>query len=477
MSVSLATHFCSRTRVSSSFFLSLCVTAPTFFPRVSSVKVIVAAMLFVVLTLALLLPSIKGFVTPKQSANIGRIAILLPTSSASVTISQAPGALPPQRPHLTAVNISITTLDGKSSAFVFSTKFSTPGSSSVAIGSNSSHAVETDSLVEGTVLPIGVGSPVGAKVSPFGAAGSVVLEEKIPAALNAAGTAELLTPTAAQSSQTAAVSLLTNDTPARSTTIPVGLDGDTTTPNVNSHYMESIQTLAKISDTTPGSSTTTSRVNLQTFKGKATFIHGTNTSVPSTAIEARPDFIFGTQTITAKSTSRHIFLSDQSQYGHVDGSTLTPSSTTTPGSGTSTTVPALQTYGTQSFLVSGSSTLLPSYGTTTPDLPKTPSLLTISGQTMTANSLNQYEIDGQTLTPGGVAVVSGTTIYLAPDESAIVVGTSTETLSAKVTAGPGSGSNVTGVQPFRGSALGARDGLWSSSMVILLVGIAVLLWM
>lgn len=360
------------------FFLFLHVTAPTF-SRVSSIKLTVAAMLLVVLTLALLLPSIKAFVTPKQRPQVGLTAISLPTTSKNVFLIQAQCALQPQRPYFTTVHISTTTLDVKSSAFVFWTNSSTVGSSPVVISSKDSQAVitvfsvggieileavtgfpvgETGSPVEGTGSPLGAtGSPLGATRSPLGGTGSPAGGVGEVYAI----TVDFLTPTAAQSSQTTAVSSLTNDTPAEITT--------------------------------------------------------------------------------------------------------------------STTVLARQTSGTQPFLVPGSSTSLPFYGTTTPDLPKTPPPLTISGQTLTANSLNQYEIDGQTLTPGGVAVISGTTISLAPDESAIVVGSSTETLSAKVTTGSGSGSNVTEVQPFRGTALGARDGLWSSSMVMLLVGIAVLLWL
>ncbi|KAK0517451.1 hypothetical protein JMJ35_000606 [Cladonia borealis] len=72
-----------------------------------------------------------------------------------------------------------------------------------------------------------------------------------------------------------------------------------------------------------------------------------------------------------------------------------------------------------------------------PNVPPPP--LTIGSQIFTANSATQYIIGSQTLTPGGVITVSGTRVSLAADDTAAVVGTSTEGLGPLITAGLGQG--------------------------------------
>lgn len=58
-------------------------------------------------------------------------------------------------------------------------------------------------------------------------------------------------------------------------------------------------------------------------------------------------------------------------------------------------------------------------------------ILTIGSHTYTANTAGHYVIDGQTLVPGGAAIIeSGTLTSLAPSACCIVVGDSTETLSS-----------------------------------------------
>ena len=172
----------------------------------------------------------------------------------------------------------------------------------------------------------------------------------------------------------------------------------------------------------------------------------------------------GTPTITANPESQNIFTS---------GPTLSRDSALTLGSDTSTTIPAPQTSITQLLKASDS---LSSLTTTMGYLSKDRPFLTISGQTVTVNSLEHYSIDSQLLTKSGVITLSRTTISLAPNESAIIVGTSTEAFGPSATARFGSGSNGTEVQRFSGNALGARDGLWGSSMMFL-VFFMVLLWL
>ena len=103
----------------------------------------------------------------------------------------------------------------------------------------------------------------------------------------------------------------------------------------------------------------------------------------------------------------------------------------------------------------------------------------MSGRSKTANSLGQFSVDGRTLTPGGTIIVSGTMVSLAPDKSDFVVGTRTEALIGNATSGSLSIPGATGaldVQTFKGSALGAKDGLWGSSMVVL-AGVVLLYWL
>ena len=110
-----------------------------------------------------------------------------------------------------------------------------------------------------------------------------------------------------------------------------------------------------------------------------------------------------------------------------------------------------------------------------PEASKKASPPTISSQTIQAVSLSQYSIDGQTLTPSGVNTFSGTAIALAPSASGTTVKNSPKA-SSSTTTQVGSVSNGTEVQNFTANALGVRDELWRSLMV-LLTGTALLLWL
>ena len=295
-----------------------------------------------------------------------------------------------------------------------------------------------------------------------------------------AASAQVLIPLATQSFHTAAMPPSIKDTSPRS------FDGEMATPSVDSHTMQSIPEAAKGSSTTPQPSsgtielhldlpnpkatpkplTGTNELHSELHKSKATPVYGTSTSIPSLPIETQPGLISDTRTITPSSKSQYISSASQN---------FPLSSIVTLGSGTSTTILALQTSGSQTFIVSGSSTLLISPTTAPPEPSEKPSPLTISNHTVKADSLSQYLIDGQTLTPSGVITVSGTVISLASSASVTVVDKSTKALSS-ITTQVGSVSNGTEVQKFTGNALGVRDELWRSLM-ILLIGIALLLWL
>ena len=82
----------------------------------------------------------------------------------------------------------------------------------------------------------------------------------------------------------------------------------------------------------------------------------------------------------------------------------------------------------------------------------------IGGQIYTANSLTDFVIAGQTLTPGGSIVVNGTPISLPPGATDAVVGTSTVGVGGYIMSGfnGGDGGNGSVVQ-FLGGARGGND--------------------
>ena len=423
-----------------------------------------------------------------QAATTSPLSKNAPASSAGMPQS----VLQPQRPSSTAVHL-------------FS---STPDAMSVALS------------------PSGTFRAVGS--SRWVTSSSIVPEEL---GLNFAVTTNVLVPNAAQSSHFVAASSLTDDPPAGNTSTSIHEGGVAITSKAQPRYEKSVQTLATVAKTTHRTGTLAEGSNLESPKVGTVLTHGISTSiasqtaeglVPSTqsttgnskssfiipvrqtvslgssvtlsltnsrsVLELRnagnratltnvlsnsligtgfiglPALVIGSQTITANARSGYVI---------VDGQSLASGSTTSMGSGTSTT-PVLQTASTQTFLASNSSTPPSSDITTAPALPQTPAFLTIGGNTIIANSLDQYNVGGQTLSPGAVITVSGTTISLAPGASDVIVGTSTEALRPHATAGFSSSPNGTKVQMFRGSAPGVRNELWGSA-VLIWVGIAILL--
>lgn len=264
---------------------------------------------------------------------------------------------------------------------------------------------------------------------------------------------------------------LSNNTPASSTRTSVGTqdEGDSETANQDAHIhsISPFPTISKVPSMALEPSITADNLNLKTSSGEVVLTNGASTNTPSPAIDPHLTLISGTQSATANSKSGNISPSSQ---------ILSLGSTSTLGYGTPTSVSAPSKFDTQHIMASDSATSLSPHATALPDFSKSPPALTIGEQTITADSLGKYLLGNQTLTRGGVITVSGTTISLAPNASDVVVGTSTEALRPTLTAGLGSGANGTKVQKFRGDALGVRDGLWGSSLM-LLVSVFVLLWL
>ena len=265
----------------------------------------------------------------------------------------------------------------------------------------------------------------------------------------------------------ATTELLNTDVLASSPRTDVGIKGKMTNGDAGAQSTQSLLNDAEGSSTGPQASTTVSGSNQQNPSGITKFGLGTSTSTPFLGMDSRPSLLSGTQIIPATSDSQDEPFPTQI-LPLVSGSAL--------GSDTSTSAQALLTSITQVLHDSSSTTSLLFRPTATPGISKQLSPLTISGHTVTANSLGQYAIDDQTLTPGGVITVSGSKISLAPHASGLIIGKSTETLGPSITANLSSGPEGTDVQKFTANALGARDGLWSSS-TMLLVSFLLLLWL
>ena len=150
----------------------------------------------------------------------------------------------------------------------------------------------------------------------------------------------------------------------------------------------------------------------------------TNPSIASSSVIAGPaPIVIGSNTVIANSASEYI----------ISGATLLPGAAITIGTGTSATVIALQTSNSENQIVIGSSTsLLAKPPPTEPSNGLPP--FTIGTQTITANTLSQYIIDGQTLAPGSPLTLgtgpSATTVALQTSNSQIqlIIGTSTSIL-------------------------------------------------
>ena len=215
----------------------------------------------------------------------------------------------------------------------------------------------------------------------------------------------------------------------------------------------SFSTIASSSGTTSGAVLGTESASQKTELTKNRI-----TSSPTAKSTDLPALIVGSQTIEANS---------QNEYTLVQGQTSTPASTTsiTP-----------QTLPTQSQLAFDSSSSHLFHIAPTSAVSQLPSLLTLDGQNITASSPGQYNVNGHTLMPGIAATFSGTPTSLAPNASGNDAANKTKSLSANITTASRSGPVGTNVPIFTGGVQRARDGLWSSS-IALLVGIAVLLWL
>ena len=131
-----------------------------------------------------------------------------------------------------------------------------------------------------------------------------------------------------------------------------------------------------------------------------------------------------------------------------NGNIVIPGSTTLTPGGAAATI-----YGTVVSVASNGASVV--VGASTIPLALTANALpsiTFGGSTITENSLSQFVVAGQTLSPGSAVTVSGTVISLAPGASSVVVGGSTAFIATPTGSVNGSG-NVTG---FTGAAVSGK---------------------
>ena len=156
------------------------------------------------------------------------------------------------------------------------------------------------------------------------------------------------------------------------------------------------------------------------------------------------------------------YTADSSSDFRINGQTLRPGDVITAGG----TMVSLDQKGTAA-IIGGSSTQMLSYARITEG--PTP-IFMLNGSKVVQDAASEFVIDGQTLTMGGVVVVSGTPISLAADGTDVVVGTSTQALVAGNDLGNGIGAPTTSIETFQSEArgrcrlrkryVGAGAGLW-----------------
>ena len=154
----------------------------------------------------------------------------------------------------------------------------------------------------------------------------------------------------------------------------------------------------------------------------AIVIGGTTSILPqavTTAAAPPPVLTIGSTTLTANAATQFL---------------VAPGQTLTPGGAVTVSGTVISLAPSASFLVIGGSTqLLP---TATPAVTVAPEIV-VGGTTFTGNSGSSFVIGGQTLAPGSVITVSGTTISLNPSGGSVIINGNTEpVITQPVTIGP-----------------------------------------
>ena len=166
---------------------------------------------------------------------------------------------------------------------------------------------------------------------------------------------------------------------------------------------------------TPGGAITVSGTLVSVAASATAVVIGTST-IPLSPSAANP---VGSPPVL--SLAGYTFVENPASVFIIGSQTLTPGGVITfDGSTVSLVLSA-------TAVVIGTNTIPLSPGLGTPA--SSPEVLTLGGSVFTANSVSGFVIGSQTLTAGGVLTVSGTVVSLAPEGSAVVIGSSTEVLA------------------------------------------------
>ena len=237
----------------------------------------------------------------------------------------------------------------------------------------------------------------------------------------AAGPVSALIPSESTSTQ----SVLTTDTPIAAT-------------SSNSQSSHSNSETSNPSSTTHPETIRTKGLDSTVSNAQIINTYHTGTPILSQIAGAQPEPTAVTQPTAPHSRSQSIFLPDHD---------LPSTSIAVTNSGNSNWGPALLAEGVPVSVIDGSSTSLLPHGSAIP-------------------------VPGQALAHNNEITINGSQSSSAPNGRTLPVETSMRTLGPSATTGVGSISNET-VAKFTGNALGAGDGLWSSSM-LLLIGVVML---
>lgn len=209
------------------------------------------------------------------------------------------------------------------------------------------------------------------------------------------------------------------------------IGSQTITANSQNQYIIGSQTL------TSGGRIIVSGTTISPFPSVNGVIAGTNTetlkSGPFSGAISPPAIMIGSQTITADSLGRYVFGSQTLTPGGaitIAGTKISLAPGLTPGGGTAISDNMISALPGGAGLIFGTSTEKLISGPL-PDITSPPAI-TVRSQIITADSLGQYLFGSQTLTPGGIITIAGTTISLAPGGTEAIVGSSTEVLRPEI---------------------------------------------
>ena len=355
---------------------------------------------------------------PSNVAVIGTSSQSLITPAPNPAAAAAPAVLTFDGSTYTANSASQFVIAGKTltpggSMTVFGMPISAAGDGSFAVIGASTQSLQSAAATAGpAIFSFGGSAYTASGASQFVVAGQtltpggVITVSGTPISEAASGSGVVVIGSSTQSLQNAAPT-------GGSALLTFG--GSTYTANGASQFVVGSQTL------TPGGVITVSGTPISeasSDSGIAVVGSSTQTLANAGPSTAPPQLTLAGSTYTANSASAFVIASQTLTPGGVITVSGTALSEAPSGSG---------------IVVVGSSTQVLGHASST--ITNAP-VMTFNGQTYTANAASQFVVNGQTLTPGGMIMVSGTPISEAVGASDVVIGSSTEALGTAAVTSP-----------------------------------------